>query len=201
MSVFNTQALSERAHMFEDLIEARRPSLGALTPGSAQQLAHRAPTTGAKKPRLSSSSEDAGRHNHALAATPSEPCRRESGIELHVLPSQDLRNMSARGKRFGFTREQWSAWRGGDQFSDDDENDNSHGYWDGDWGGEGEGEGGVAGGDGSWDGWQQADQQPADAHLSAEAAGAKAGAASGGGAFWTPACANRLGLGLGLGLG
>ena len=102
------------------MIEARRPSLGALTPGSAQQLAHRAPTTGAKKPRLSSSSEDAGRHNHALAATPSEPRRRESGIELHVLPSQDLRNMSARGKRFGFTREQWSAWRGGDQFSDDE---------------------------------------------------------------------------------
>ena len=200
MSVFNTQALSERAHMFEDLIQARRPSLGALTPGSAQQLAHRAPTTGAKKPRLSRSSQDAGRHNHALAATPSEPRRRESGIELHVLPSQDLRNMSARGKRFGFTREQWSAWRGGDQFSDDENDDVDHGYWDGDWGGEGEGEGGVAGGDGSWDGWQQADQQPADAHASAEAAGAKAGAASGG-AFWTPACANRSGLGLGLGLG
>ena len=171
-----------------------RPRLGALTPGSAQQLVHRAPTTESKKPRLASSSEDAGRHKNALAATPShQSCRRESGIELHMLPSQDLRDMSAHGKRFGFTREQWSAWRCGDQFDDEKDDDVDHGDWDGDWvGGDGgEGEGGEAGGEGPWDGWQQADHQPADAQASAEATGAKAGAASGGVAFWTPACANR----------
>ena len=185
------------------MLEPRRPSLGALTPGSAQQLVHRAPTTEAKKPRLASSSEDAGRNNNALAATPSHSCRRESGIELHMLPSQDLRNMSANGKRFGFTREQWSAWRCGDQFDDEKDGDRAwaapspvthdHEDWDGDWdGGDGgEGEGGEAGGEGSWDEWQQADQQPADAQAPAEAAGAKAGAVSGGVAFWTPACANR----------
>ena len=159
------------------MLEPRRPSLGALTPGSAQQLVHR---TEAKKPRLASSSEDAGRSNHPLAATPHSCRRRESGIELHMLPSQDLRNMSAHGKRFGFTREQWSAWRCGDQFGDEKDEDVDHGDWDGDWDG-GDGGEGEAGGEESWDGWQQADQQPADAQASAQVVGA----------FWTPACANR----------
>ena len=171
-----------------------RPSLGALTPGRAQLL-HGTPTSGFKKLHLANSSEKPVDRCDASLATPKHhSSRRESGIELHMLPSQDLRNMSAHGKRFGFTSEQWSAWRAGDQYSDDDNGDNGDGGdCDGDWDGSDGGGGGGEGdgeGEGTWDGWEHAAQQLAEVHDSAEAAEAKAGAVSGGGpAFWTPACA------------